>query len=522
MLFNSFPFLLIFLPLCLAGFFYCGRRRGLTAAVTWLGVASLAFYAWWDWHFVALLLTSILLNSVAGQHIVARRRTGHVQAARRTLQITTSINLVALAYFKYANFFLDTWASTSGAPRLQLDVVLPIGISFFTFTQIAFLVDAWRGEVQSFTFRRYFLFVTYFPHLIAGPILHHREMMTQFANPRITVFHRRNMAVGVSILAIGLFKKVILADNVALFAAPLFTAAGQGAPISFFDAWGGTLAYTFQLYFDFSAYSDMAIGISTMFGIRIPVNFNSPYKSTNIVEFWRRWHMSLSRFLRDYLYIPLGGSRCAPWRRHANLFVTMLLGGLWHGAGWTFVLWGALHGSYLVINHAWRRLFPASSEKSQMSSLLSGALTFLAVMVAWVFFRAESVDAALGVLKSMSGLNGLSLPSMVGAHLSASAREIAIGLGVSFEGSFWVRAGDWQIGVSWIALCGAIAFLMPNTYQLFSRFRPALPIYGEIPSRRLRALHWRPALPWAGATAIMVFAAVISLYRPSEFLYFQF
>ena len=443
MLFNSYEFILAFLPACLAGFFLLGKRYGLDAAIGWLSIASIGFYAWWDWRFAPLLLASIGGNAVAGNAIVVLQQRSAAFGAKQVLWIAVIANLTLLAYFKYANFFLDTVAAIEGTPRTSLAIVLPIGISFFTFTQIAYLVDAWRGEVEAFSFRRYFLFVTYFPHLIAGPVLHHREMMGQFANPTIVRVQSRLIAAGISIFTLGLFKKVWLADSVAVYASPLFAAASRGDSLTFFDAWLGSFAYSMQLYFDFSAYSDMAIGLSLMFGIRIPMNFNSPYQASSIIDFWRRWHLSLSRFLRDYLYVPLGGSRCSPTRQRINLLATMLLGGLWHGAGWTYVVWGGLHGIYLTINHAWRgwRLArPAAVGAAERR--LGVVLTFLAVMVAWVFFRADSFESAMRILGAMAGRNGLDLPSGLASAVPAALRESLFAFGIRFDGLFGVRVGD--------------------------------------------------------------------------------
>ena len=324
-----------------------------------------------------------------------------------------AVNLFFLIYFKYANFFVDNLNHLTGSALSLATVVLPLGISFFTFTQIAFLADTWQGKVKEFNFVHYALFVTYFPHLIAGPVLHHAEMMPQFAKRNVCHVNWDNMAVGLSIFVLGLAKKVLLADAVADFSTPVFDAVKAGGQPMLFESWVGALAYTLQLYLDFSAYSDMAIGLSLMFNVRLPLNFNSPYKATCIIDFWRRWHMTLSRFLRDYLYIPLGGSRLGTKRRYVNLMLTMLLGGLWHGAGWTFVIWGALHGFYLLVNHAWRALKQhfGWSHGGRLATLAAGALTFLAVVVGWVFFRADSFSSAVTMLQGMVGVNGVSLPS---------------------------------------------------------------------------------------------------------------
>lgn len=340
MLFNTYEFILAFLPISVLAFYLIGKLIGNRAAVASLILASLFFYGWWNPAYLTLIGASILVNYGLGQRL--RLANYHSRSAMKsaTLMAGIVINLGLLGYFKYMNFFVDTAADLFGTGFTLERIVLPLAISFFTFQQITYLVDTSRGLAEEYGFLHYTLFVTFFPQLIAGPIVHHSEMMPQFVRKDLCKFRHRNLAIGMSIFALGLFKKVIIADNVAVFGTPVFDAANAGVTLSFIEAWGGALAYTFQLYFDFSGYSDMALGLARMFGIRLPLNFNSPYKAVNIVEFWRRWHMTLSRFLRDYLYIQLGGNRKGVTRRHANLMATMLFGGLWHGAGWTYVAWG--------------------------------------------------------------------------------------------------------------------------------------------------------------------------------------
>jgi alginate O-acetyltransferase complex protein AlgI len=339
MLFTSYEFVLLYLPVVFFIFFFVARRSA-RAAATWLVVASVFFYGWWNPKFVLLLLASVCFNYSAGYLI------GHDRSRRNKILLVTAIvaNLGLLGVFKYANFFITTLNGT-GTHLALLDIVLPAGISFFTFTQIAFLVDAYRGLAKEYDFVHYLLFVTWFPHLIAGPVLHHKQMMPQFADADTYRPHSESISVGLTLFSFGLCKKVLLADQFGLFANPVFDAAAQGVQPHLIAAWVGALAYTLQLYFDFSGYSDMAIGLSRMFNVKLPLNFDSPYKATNIIDFWRRWHMTLSAFLRDYLYFSLGGNRKGRMRRHLNLIATMLLGGLWHGAGWNFVVWGGLHGS---------------------------------------------------------------------------------------------------------------------------------------------------------------------------------
>ncbi len=291
----------------------------------------------------------MLFNFLVGNRLVRIRRKGYKHSVRGALVVGIAFNLGTLGYFKYFNFFVETANVVFNAGFNFDEIILPLAISFFTFQQITFLVDAYRGKACDYNFLHYALFVTFFPQLIAGPIVHHAEMMPQFLKRKTGGLSNASIAVGGSIFLLGLFKKVVLADNVAAYATPVFAAASAGQELTLIESWGGVLAYTFQLYFDFSGYSDMAIGLARMFGIVLPLNFNSPYKAASIIDFWRRWHMTLSRFLRDYVYFPLGGSLRGRMKRHINLMITMLLGGLWHGAGWTFVVWGGLHGIYLMI-----------------------------------------------------------------------------------------------------------------------------------------------------------------------------
>jgi alginate O-acetyltransferase complex protein AlgI len=498
LLFNSPAFLLIFLPATLIGFFLVAvRRRGLAAL--WLAVASVAFYAVWNPRFVELLLASVLFNYSMGTVLGVVR--GH-RVARLLLIFAIAIDLGALAYFKYTDFFITTIDGLTGAGLPLAHIVLPLGISFFTFTQIAFLVDVFRGLATEYRFVHYLLFVTYFPHLIAGPILHHKEMMPQFAAPTTYRFNAALFTEGIAIFLIGLAKKVVLADSLATFVSPLFSAVENGTTVTFFEAWGAALAYTFQLYFDFSGYSDMAIGLSLLFNVRLPLNFDSPYKSKNIMEFWRRWHMTLSRFLRDYLYVPLGGNRHGPARRYANLMITMILGGFWHGASWTFVIWGALHGAFLVANHGWQRLKLFRLDMTPRSAMFLNpcaiALTFLAVMAGWVVFRAQSMHGAVRVLAGMSGANGFVLPSQVAA--------IIPGLGghISVKGNMPLLGGGSVMGVfeqsSLILLAAVLCFGFPNTQEMGTRMR----------------------LMTIALSVGFVIHGVFFGHAPSPFLYFQF
>ncbi len=519
MLFNSLPFIFLFLPVVLIGFFVLGRFNRLAAA-GWLALASFVFYGWWSPKYVLLLAGSILFNYNAGLAIARAALAGEKRRGKRLLTLAVIANLALLAYYKYANFFLDNINALTGGSLSFGEIILPLGISFFTFTQIAFLVDAHQGKAREFNLVHYGLFVTYFPHLIAGPILHHGEMMPQFGRREIYSADWDNLAAGATMFLIGLFKKVMIADEIGPYGTPFFEAAQGGVALTFIEAWCGALAYTFQLYFDFSGYSDMAVGLSLLFGVRLPVNFHSPYKAVNIIDFWRRWHMTLSRFLRDYLYVPLGGNRKSKMRRYINLMVTMVLGGLWHGAGWTFVLWGALHGLYLVINHAWlglrRSLGQDRHHGTPWGRRFGCVLTFAAVVAGWVVFRAESVPAALNMLSGMAGLNGFTLPDVWLAKWGAFGQWLAQ-QGVSFNDSRGlVRTGL----INWIIILLAIVWLAPNSQQILGRARPALGVPKDSPYQG--RLLWRPALWLAVPAAMLLVLCIVNLHKQSEFLYFQF
>lgn len=515
MLFNSYQFLLLFLPVTLAGYFTLGRVGKIWGA-GWLALCSIFFYAWWDYRYILLLGASIIGNYTAGRWIASHSGT---PSAKRILAAAIGSNLALLGYYKYADFFVLSINSLTGSTIPLLNIVLPIGISFFTFTQIAFLVDAYQGKAREFRFTYYVLFVTYFPHLIAGPVLHHKEMMPQFDIDRNYRPRLANFQIGLVIFIVGLGKKVLIADSLAGYAAPVFA---PGSTPGLFTAWGGVLAYSFQLYFDFSGYSDMAIGLSRMFGVKLPLNFNSPYKAVDITEFWRRWHMTLSRFLRDYLYIPLGGNRQGPWRRQVNLAVTMLLGGLWHGAGWNFVIWGGLHGLFLVANHGWRDFKSRIGwpEGGTIATILGVLLTFSCVNIAWVFFRAPDLDTALKVLGGLFGAHGAAVPAAILARLEVF-QPIASALHI---GTFLGGGGQFVGNYLWVTAAAFITFAFPNTQELLRRYAPALrdPRQSERPAYALFALRWKPVTSWAMAIGLLGAAGLLSLTRPSEFLYFQF
>jgi len=396
MLFNSALYIFLFLPVVVLVYFGLNRHRLVLPAKAWLVLASLFFYGYWNAKYVLLILCSMLVNYALGTALNRTKQLArdHHQRPRRKSILVLGIvfNLGLLGWFKYADFLLGNlnWVLDSTLPMLHL--ALPLAISFFTFQQIAYLVDCYQEDTQEYDFLNYALFVTFFPQLIAGPIVHHREMMPQFARVRNYLLRWRNVVLGLFIFAVGLFKKVVVADAFAVWADAGF---GGEAPLRLLEAWGASLSYTVQLYYDFSGYSDMAIGAALLFNIRLPINFNSPYKATDIQDFWRRWHITLSRWLRDYLYIPLGGNRRGLPRTYANLFVTFLLGGLWHGAAWTFVVWGAMHGCALMLHRFWHQL------GLRMPAFFGWLLTFFFVNTSWVLFRAESFAGAERVLRGM-------------------------------------------------------------------------------------------------------------------------
>jgi alginate O-acetyltransferase complex protein AlgI len=506
LLFNSFPFILLFLPATTLGYLAIGELRPNLASA-WLVGASLVFYAYWDPRYLPLLLISAVANFLFG-HVLTECPPQRPQARKGLLALSLIFNLALLGYFKYANFFIANLESLTGIDFVIGKVILPLGISFFTFTQIAFLVDVYRGEAREPRFLHYLLFVTYFPHLIAGPILHHKEMMPQFARRETYRFNAANLVTGVVIFAMGLVKKVAIADSVATFVAPAYDAAAHGLNLSMLDAWGSSLAYTFQLYFDFSGYCDMAIGASLLFGIALPLNFDSPYKSLSIIEFWRRWHLTLSRFLRDYLYIPLGGNRKGSFRRYINLLVTMLLGGLWHGAGWTFVFWGGLHGLYLAVNHGFAAMRARlwESPPSVIGRAASWFVTFLAVVVAWVFFRANSLSAALHIVKAMIGL------SPCGASIGCAGDA----------GFFHAAAGAEALCWLWCGALLLVVIVAPNTQEILRDHLAGLTQPKASAKLFGRPLAFRTSPSWAVAVGAVLAIGLVCLPKPTSFLYFNF
>lgn len=478
--------------------------------------ASIVFYAWWSVPYLLLLSISISANYLLGSYILSNKNVSNNLA----LRLGIIFNISLLVYYKYTNFFVDQANELFGANFTNESILLPLAISFFTFQQIAYLVDCSRGNARKSDFLNYALFVSFFPQLIAGPIVRAQEMLPQImAIKKKANISAENLSIGVTLFVIGLFKKVILADSLAVYATPIFDGADHGAYVSSGEAWIGSLAYTFQLYFDFSGYSDMAIGLARMFGFRLPINFISPYKATSIIQFWKSWHITLSSFLQEYLYIPLGGNRHGAWRKSINLMITMFLGGIWHGAGWTFIVWGLLHGIYLVINHAWRSLTKPYLQLAHrirpnfIYKTIVWAITFISIVVAWVVFRAHTIDGAILMLRAMFGIDGFSLPNDYAMIFPFLVNPLEA-VGVDFYGYQLI----WRlplVGIGQLLLASfLIVLLLPNNAQIFSLL--------ENNNRKSSLLVFKANYVWLVATLGLFISALFGMTEVSEFLYYQF
>ncbi|MDB5945278.1 MAG: hypothetical protein JWQ33_304 [Ramlibacter sp.] len=532
MLFNSSAFLAGFLPAVLLGFFLLagtGRQRW---AAAWLTIASLVFYGWWNPRYVPLLLGSMTFNYLLAGVLLKRR-------SRALLVFGITANVLLLGYFKYTGFLVGTLDQALGLHWSAGAIVLPLAISFFTFQQIAYLSDAYDGAVVEHDFLNYSLFITFFPHLIAGPITHHREMLPQFREPGNFRPRMDNLAVGGTLFLLGLFKKVIFADALGEKASPIFAAAAAGIAPTTGDAWTGALTYTLQIYFDFSGYTDMAIGLGLLFGISLPPNFDSPYKARNVIEFWSRWHMTLTRFLTAYIYNPIvlrvTRARMAAGKKQprqgnwtAGAFFalvayptmfTMFVSGVWHGAGWQFVAFGLLHGFYLVAAHGWRAFKSRRGWKLDSDVAWHRAtavlLTFLCVVVAMVLFRAADLRTALSMLAGMIGLNGVAAPDS-SAALYLPANPTLLQYVSQFLGSD-------------AAIIGALllfVWTLPNTQQWMRHYRTALNWQPRIhwAERWIPHATWRPTRTIAITMGVFGFFALARAFSaaPTEFLYFQF
>lgn len=486
MLFNSYEFIFAFLPISFFIYFYLNAKRLTTASKGFLVVASLFFYSWWNPIYLPLILLSMLFNFIIGQSLTNQKEQRKV-SAKQLLSIGIIGNLTLLGYFKYSDFFIANFNFAFGSDIELFHLALPLAISFFTFQQIAYLVDSYKGETKEYDFLNYAIFVTFFPQLIAGPIVHHKEMMPQFASKWNKVKNYKNIALGVFIFSMGLFKKVVIADTFAVWATAGFDTA---TTLTLFEAWATSLSYTFQLYFDFSGYTDMAIGAALLFNIKLPINFNSPYKALNIQDFWRRWHITLSRFLRDYIYIPLGGNKKGSFKTYNNLLITFLLGGLWHGAAWTFIFWGFLHGMALMIHRLWQKI------GFKLNVLIAWLITFNFVNIAWIFFRAKEWDDAIKVLSGMFGFSGIALHPMFESKL-----KFLSAYGIEFAGMFENINGS-RIVPLWIIAGFIVVLAFKNSMQQRDNF----------------VMNKKTAF----FTAFLLSFGVLSLTKVSEFLYFNF
>ncbi len=543
MLFNSYEFIFAFLPVTLIGFYLIGQHSR-DWAIRWLIVASLFFYAWWRPVNLLLITPSILINYAMARTLLkwSDDETKSRQASI-LLVLGVAFNLTFLGYFKYVNFLRGTVNDVFGANLVLTHLILPLGISFITFQKIAFLVDVQSGRVKSFTFQDYCTFVLFFPQLIAGPIVHYREMMPQFQKAPCR-FDSENLAVGLTLFFFGLFKKLILADSIAPYIAGFYTDAAAGSPISFLPAWLAGIGFTLQIYFDFSGYSDMALGLARFFGIQLPPNFNSPLKSTNIIDFWARWHMTLSRFLTAYLYNPISlsltrrrlakgragfGGRNTTFGAFLTLLMfptllTMSLAGLWHGAGWTFVMFGTLHGIYLTVDNGWRlirpKFWPDNASYNRVMKPVGFLILFVCIVSANVFFRSTSVAAAVVLLKGMIGLHGVSLPIAVFDRLGPVAAWLH-NIGIT---EIWWSGYGFMMTMIWTLFLLAVAFIPPNTLQIMGRYEPAIGIKvkpadkGGVTPR----VSWHPSTGWAMGMAVVAAVGILALGKLSEFLYWQF
>lgn len=475
MLFNSPFFLLGFLPLSLLAYFIAARKATPVVAQWILCAASMVFYGYWSLPYLALLLTSIAVNFSVGRRLSD-------QPSRRLLVIGLVFNLSVLGYFKYTDFAIDNLNAVFGTEIGLLHIVLPLGISFFTFQKLAYLIDCYGGLVKEHNPRRFLLFVLFFPQLIAGPIVHHTEIIPQLKRQEEGGWPASELiAQGVFFLLVGLFKKIIIADSIAPYADLGFTNVGA---LTFLDAWTAALAFSLQLYFDFSAYSEMAVGLALLFGIRLPQNFNSPYQATSITDFWRRWHMTLGAFMRAYLYIPLGGNRRGLTNQMTALILTMLIGGIWHGAAWTFIAWGALHACLLAAHKLWSRW------GFTLNSAIANFLTVTLVVMAWIPFRAGSITDAMAFCAPLFGLKDFGLPVLYGQF--------------SIEGWLPVLSKTLYQGHE---ILGLILLMLwctkaPNTYVCWNKAQPTL--------------------KWAAGLSFMGLASLLSLGAPTSFMYWSF
>lgn len=500
MLFSSFLFVLIFLPIALLGYAWCSRVS-MRWGISWLVFVSTIFYGWLNPYFLSVIYLSIIFNYLAANWMV------RVSSGKKIIFVgSIFLNILTLVVFKYLDFFLLNLNFVGGFDIPLLHLALPLAISFFTFQQIGFLVDVYCRSSKIPNFENYTCFIIFFPQLIAGPIVRHTDYLPQIEQPKTFILSARNLAIGATIFALGLFKKTVLADRSGRIADFVFGAVSGGSAPTFFEAWSGAIFYSFQIYFDFSGYSDMAIGLARLFNIYLPCNFLSPYKAESIIEFWRKWHISLSLFLKEHIYIPLGGNRKGTFSRYSNLLITMLIGGLWHGASWNFVIWGGIHGILLIINHSIKRLsiFNAPIWLKRMS-------IFLLVTIAWVFFRAKNLHEACSLLNSMFSINQIAIPDCVARF--AGLKGIAT-IPLSLE--------TFVSGALFALSLILITFFMPNVYEWMRYFHPAKDFSTSLRTQFSKKIAWRPTLLYSAAVLLLFLLAFSEIDGKNEFIYFQF
>jgi len=490
MLFNSYEFIFVFLPVSFFIYFYLNHKRLTIASKGWLVFASLFFYSWWNIVYLPLILVSVLFNfsiAKAMEGFIESRKT--FLSKNSLLKIGLLFNIGLLVYFKYMDFFISNINTALGSDIELLHLALPLAISFFTLQQIAFLIDSYEGLAKEKKFLDYAVFVTFFPQLIAGPIVHHKEMMPQFASVKNKVKNYNNIALGLFIFSIGLFKKVVIADTFAIWATAGFDTA---ITLNLLEAWATSISYTFQLYFDFSGYTDMAIGAALLFNIKLPINFNSPFKATGIIDFWQRWHITLTSFITAYIYTPLVKSfkNLSIHKAMVATLITFLIAGLWHGASWMFVIFGGLHGIALVVNNYWKK------SKLKINKILAWFITFNFVNIAFIFFRAKEWSDAIKVLGSMFSLDNIVLPDRLEYKLS-------------FLSSFGIEFGTWAEEISgsnwtaiWIIIGFTLVLIFNNSIQRINNFQ----------------FNYRTV----SLTGFAFIFSILSLGKASEFLYFNF
>lgn len=544
MLFNSYEFILLFLPITVVVYYLLSRFDSRQLSLGFLAFASLFFYGWWNPFYLILISVSLVTNYFIGTTL----QNEIIQKRVKTLLLVIGIvfNLGLLSYYKYGGFIVEIVNDIYNRDINWVNVILPLAISFFTFQQIAYLIDSAARRVKHSDFLEYIVFVTFFPQLIAGPIVHHKEMMPQFSSIKLSITSD-NLQVGMMLFTIGLFKKVILADSISEYVAPIYDTAAVDQ-VTFLQAWIAGTGFTLQIYFDFSGYSDMALGAARMFGIILPINFNSPLKASSIIDFWSRWHITLTRFLTAYIYTPLSfrATRKAAMRKSkANTLtkttdfittltiptlITMFLSGFWHGAGYQFLVWGTLHGVYLIINHCWRMMLPTFiSDKKRYERLFRPfglVITLVAVFFAMIYFRADNLEIANSMAASMIGLNGISIPEGIFVHLGG-VKDILLGIGIGPDST---AGSQISYGSIYCVVLLFIALILPNSLDMMRNYNPALnysvkkherdDLYFN--NKLIHFLIWIPNRFWAITCGIALAVGLMSLQRLSVFLYWQF